>query len=136
MFAPARSLSGLLWIGGPAPVAAAACGVSSIGSPVDGADEGGTEEERTGSFRVLPGASVAPDMPVFLDGGSARPLISRGGTGGREKKGNGRGAAGVEGAGFAFFFSPSFFFSCLVLFYLPFSSSLLLGKRWNRGVDE
>jgi hypothetical protein len=87
-FATVRSLSELLWAEGPAPVVAVeADGVTSIGSPVS-RPEDGTEEERTGSFRVLPGASVAPETTVILDGGSARPVISRGRTG---EKGSGQG---------------------------------------------
>jgi hypothetical protein len=53
--------------------------VTSIGLVVNVPD--GTDDERTGSFRILPGAPVAPDATVFLDGKSARLLISRGGTG-------------------------------------------------------
>jgi hypothetical protein len=55
-------------------------GVTSIESLVDGPEEG-TDDERTGSFRVLPGASAEPEATIFLDGSSARLLISRGGTG-------------------------------------------------------
>jgi hypothetical protein len=56
-------------------------GVTSIESLVDGLEEEGTDDERTGSFRVLPGASAEPEATIFLDGSSARLLISRGGTG-------------------------------------------------------
>ena len=55
-------------------------GVTSIGSLVNVRE--GIEDERTGSFRVLPGASVVPEATEFLDGKSARLLISRGGPGG------------------------------------------------------
>lgn len=60
-------------------------GVTSIGSLVDVPD-GKTVDERTGSLRVLPGASVAPEATVFLDGRSARLFISRGGTGGNGRR--------------------------------------------------
>lgn len=94
LLAPARSLSGLLWMGGAAPEAG---GVTSMGSPVDWL-EGGTEEARTGILRVLPGASIAVRISGLLDGGSARPLISRGGTGG-EGGGRRRSRRRREGGG-------------------------------------
>ena len=64
-----RSPSGLLWICTPADVEAG--GVTSIVMA-----ECGAEDERTGMFRVLPGATAGP-AKVFLEGGLARPLISR-----------------------------------------------------------
>lgn len=86
-------------MGGAAPEAG---GVTSMGSPVDWL-EGGTEEARTGILRVLPGASIAVRISGLLDGGSARPLISRGGTrggrGGKEEQEQEEEEGGREGGG-------------------------------------
>ena len=110
LFAPVRSLSGVLWTGRTAPVVAAdGGGVTSIGSLVDGPDDK-TDDERTGSLRVLPGASVAPEATVFLVGRSARLCISRGGTGVMGDDGRtpqaGEGNLGQDGVLNFFFLDP------------------------------
>lgn len=69
LLAPARSLSGLLWIGIPPAVEDG--GVISIA-----AGECWADCERTGRFRVLPGPSAGPAKVALEDGGSARPLMS------------------------------------------------------------
>lgn len=81
-------------------------GVTSIGSLVDVPDDK-TDDERTGSLRVLPGASVAPEATDFLDGRSARLFISRGGTGGNGRRPHAAGGGREPRTGQRNFFSRS-----------------------------